>query len=58
MVLTWIIQFAEWSSLVVRDMDYYLMFVGRLQTGTEQVVMDIERQYMSGNNYVRLALRV
>lgn len=34
------------------------MFVGRLQTGTEQVVMDIERQYMSGNNYVRLALRV
>lgn len=55
MVVTWIIQFAEWSSL---DMDYYLMFVGRLHTGTEQVLVDIERQYISGNNNIRLALRV
>lgn len=58
MVLTWILQFAEWSSLVIRDMDCCLILVGRLQTGTEQVVMDIERQYMPRNNYVRLALRV
>lgn len=29
MVLTWIIQFAEWSSLVIRDMDYYMDVFGQ-----------------------------